>query len=156
MITLTCLILLFQIPHLAQAKGTRLNESDYANIIEVTGDLIVRNANAHPMMSIREHGREIQLTNVHTHWRSCLNGVFLITNDQSDVRLIDVLECQEQISFDDVREVDQQALAEQCPEIDKPVCGLDKNALLQEMRTFSNLCHLNGQMADFLHYGECR
>ena len=152
---LMSLLLLLSFTLEAQAKGFRLEENESVVVEEVLGDLIVKSLNSHPEMVIRAYDRDIKLSNVHTHWKSCINGIFLVTSEQGQARLLDVIECQEIIPHD-IQAFDPNVEGPVfCPEIYQPVCGLNKNAELQDVKTFSNLCKLNSEKADFLHHGEC-
>lgn len=157
-LALLTLIFLMSFTLEANAKGFRTGQDENIVVQEVLGDLIVKRLNGHPEMKIRAYDREITLANVHTHWKSCLNGIFLITEDQEnngEARLLDVIECQEKINFD-INAFDPSIVQPiYCPEIYMPVCGFKELEGTQEIETYSNLCKLNASKADFLHHGEC-
>lgn len=157
-ISLLTLILLMSFTLEANAKGFRVEQEESIVVQEILGDLIVKRLNGHPEMKIRAYDREIILANVHTHWKSCFNGIFLISEDQEmngEARLLDVVECQEEIIFD-IHAFDPSTIQPIfCPEVYMPVCGFKELEGTQDIQTYSNLCKLNASKADFLHHGEC-
>lgn len=158
LIPLLALLFLMSFTLKAQAKGFRMDHDETLAVQEILGDLIVRNYNAHPEMVIRAYDKDIVLSNVHSHWRSCVNGIFIITEDQEPqgkARLLDVVDCQEELAFDIQAHDAQEQMPVFCPEIYQPVCGLKALENLNDLSTFPNLCYLNNAKADFLHHGEC-
>jgi len=134
-------------------------------VFEVTGELsIIDKMNAPLEMSIStEHG-VFELTNVHTPFRSCVDGRYAIVNNmypQGTYTLLEVIDCVPE--FIDYKFEENQVTI--CPEIYLPVCGQPKMpkcakgfACIQVMPApvvYGNLCELKAAKAQPLPAKSC-
>lgn len=138
------LTLLFLLGLMGQAKAAVQSE--------ISGDLIITRTAETPLkMEIRGLFKTLTLTNVHTSYNTCLNGVYIVEENQDIIgtyTLVAVVDC-------DLEIYDQSQLYQRrnllCPEVYAPVCG----NLAGSKEIFSNLCDLNSAGAEFIDYGSC-